>query len=136
MFSVKVNISGILLTALLLSACQSKVIDNSAIVEVEMVSFANDVLPIFLNTCGGVGCHVNESVNGVDLTNYQTTINSTAETYNKALVIPGDVAGSPLVEKIRANPSFGVRMPDGAPPLSNTQIETISTWVEEGAQNN
>ena len=120
----------------MLSACQNKVIDNSAIVEVEVASFANDVLPIFLATCGGAGCHVNEAVNGVELTNYQATINSFAETYNKALVIPGDVVGSPLIEKIRANPSFGVRMPDGAPPLSNTQIETISTWVEEGALNN
>ena len=133
---MKINILSVLFAVLFLSACQNKVIDNSAIVEVEMVSFANDVLPIFLNTCGGVGCHVNDSVNGVELTNYQATINSTAETYNKALVIPGDVAGSPLVEKILANPSFGVRMPDGAPPLSNTQIETISTWVEEGALNN
>lgn len=133
---MKVNILSVLFAVLFLSSCQNKVIDNSAIVEVEMVSFANDVLPIFLNTCGGVGCHVNESINGVELTNYQATINSTAETYNKALVIPGDVAGSPLIEKILANPSFGVRMPDGAPPLSNTQIETISTWVEEGALNN
>ena len=125
-----------LLAASVLSACQSKVIDNSTIVEVEMVSFAEDVLPIFLNTCGGVGCHINDSVNGVELTSYQATINSTAETYNKALVIPGDVAGSPLVDKILANPQFGIRMPDGGPPLSTTQIQTISTWVEEGALNN
>ena len=124
------------MAVLSLSACQNNVIDNSAIVVVEMVSFSEDVLPIFLATCGGAGCHVNESVNGVELTNYQTTLNSTAETYNTSLVIPGNVAGSPLVEKIRANPAFGVRMPDGAPPLSTTQIETISTWVEEGAQNN
>jgi len=101
-----------------------------------MVSFADDILPIFLNTCGGVGCHVNDSVNGVELTNYQATLNSTAETYNKDLVIPGDVAGSPLVDKILANPQFGIRMPDGGPPLSTTQIQTISTWVEEGALNN
>lgn len=80
--------------------------------------------------------HVNDSVNGVELTNYQATLNSTAETYNKDLVIPGDVAGSPLVDKILANPQFGIRMPDGGPPLSTTQIQTISTWVEEGALNN
>ena len=133
---MKVIVFSSLLAILFLSACQSEVIDNSAIVDVEMVSFADDVLPIFLSSCGGVGCHVNESVNGVDLTNYQAVINSFAETYNKALVIPGDVAGSPLIEKIRANPSFGVRMPDGGPPLSNAQIEIISTWVEEGASNN
>lgn len=120
----------------MLSACQSKVIDNSTIVEVEMVSFADDVLPIFVSTCGGTGCHINEAVNQVELTNYQRTISSFAETYNKALVIPGDVAGSPLIDKILANPQFGIRMPDGGPPLSNTQIETISTWVEEGALNN
>jgi len=133
---VRVHIFSTVLVALVLSACQSKVIDNSTIVEVEMVSFADDILPIFLNTCGGVGCHVNDSVNGVELTNYQATLNSTAETYNKDLVIPGDVAGSPLVDKILANPQFGIRMPDGGPPLSTTQIQTISTWVEEGALNN
>ena len=133
---MKVNIFSTLLVILLLSACQSNVIDNSMIVEVEMVSFANDVLPIFLSTCGGVGCHINEAVNGVELTNYQAVINSTAETYNEALVTAGDVVGSPLVDKILANPSFGIRMPDGGPPLSNAQIETISTWIEEGALNN
>lgn len=133
---MKLTFFSALLALLFLSACQSEVIDNSMVVEVEVVSFANDVLPIFLNTCGGVGCHVNESVNGVELTNYQAVINSFAETYNKAMVVPGDVAGSPLIEKILANPTFGVRMPDGGPPLSNTQIETISTWVEEGALNN
>ena len=133
---MKLYLSYSLLALLLVSACQNKVIDNSAIVEVEVVSFANDVLPIFESTCGGEGCHINESVNQVELTNYQTTINSFAETYNKAMITPGDVAGSPLVEKLLANPAFGVRMPDGGPPLSNTQIEIISTWVEEGALNN
>ncbi|MBX2820228.1 MAG: hypothetical protein KTR29_11125 [Rhodothermaceae bacterium] len=133
---MRVHIFITFLAASMLSACQSKVIDNSTIVEVEMVSFADDVLPIFVSTCGGTGCHINEAVNQVELTNYQRTISSFAETYNKALVIPGDVAGSPLIDKILANPQFGIRMPDGGPPLSNTQIETISTWVEEGALNN
>ena len=133
---MKIKILGALCMVLFLSACQSEVIDNSTIVEVEMVSFADDVLPIFLATCGGAGCHINEAVNQVELTNYQAVINSFAETYNTSLVIPGDVAGSPLIEKILANPSFGVRMPDGGPPLSNIQIETISSWVEEGALNN
>ena len=128
------SVLGIL--ALSLSACQNNVIDNSAIVEVEMVSFANDVLPIFRNSCGGVGCHINESVGGVELTNYQTTTSSTSASYNSPLVIPGDVAGSPLVDKLLVMPEIPPRMPIGAGPLSNEQIAIISTWVEEGALNN
>lgn len=133
---MKIFVFSLFVVLLVLAGCQSNVIDNSTIVEVGSVSFQDDVLPIFLSTCGGSGCHVNEAVNRVELTNYQATINSFAETYNTALVLPGNVAGSPLIDKILANPRFGVRMPDSAPPLTNAQIEIISTWVEDGALDN
>ena len=120
----------------LLTACQSEVIDNSMIVNVDNVSFEEDVLPILLMTCGGGNCHVEESTNGVNVSNFQQLMTSVGTQYNSGIVIAGNGAGSPLVEKLRPNPSVGERMPLDAPTLTNAQIETIETWIDEGAEDN
>ncbi len=124
------------LSFVVLVGCQTRVIDNSTLVEVEGVSFASEVLPIFQATCGGTGCHIGESVGGVDLTSYQATVNSISASYNAPLVVAGNAAASPLVDKLLGTPQFGARMPDGRPPLSAEQIATIRAWVDEGAENN
>ena len=122
---------------LLLSACQSKVIDNSMIVEpTETVSYADDVQPIFTRTCGGSSCHINASENGVNVANYQQTITSVGTSYNSLIVIPGDGDGSPLVDKLSLRPRFGSRMPQGNVTLTGTEIARIKAWIDEGAEDN
>ena len=122
---------------LVLTACQSKVIDNSMIVEpVGTVSYADDVQPLFDRTCGGNGCHINEAENGVNVTNYQQTITSVGSSYNSLIVIPGDGDGSPLVDKLGLRPRFGSRMPLGNATLTGTEIAIIKAWVDEGANDN
>lgn len=122
---------------IVLSACQSEKIDNSMIVEpVDEVSFAVDIQPILTNGCGGFGCHVGESTNGVEVTNYAQVMTSQALQYGGPLVIPGNGAESPLVDKLGPNPQFPSRMPLGRAPLTATQISLIRTWIDEGAQDN
>ena len=121
----------------LFAGCQSEIIDNAGtIVEVEMVSFASDVLPIFMDSCGGVGCHIGENASGVNLTNYQATINSVGASYGTRVVLPRDGTGSPLVEKLFPSPSFGSQMPLARPALSDEAVRTIRTWIDEGALDN
>ena len=127
----------LLAATLILGACQSKQIDNSVIVDPgPVVSYAADVQPIFASSCGGFGCHVGEATNGVDLSTYSATVGSIGLQYGGPVIIPGNGAGSPLVDKVGASPSEGSRMPLGLASLSATQVEIIKTWIDDGAENN
>ncbi len=122
---------------LLLSACQSRKIDNSTLVDPgEPVSFAEDVQPIFINSCGGAACHIDERTSGVRLSSYQQVISSVGVQYGREIVVPGDAEDSPLIDKIEPSPRIGVRMPYGRAPLSNEEISLIRVWIEEGARDN
>ncbi len=122
---------------LVLGACQSKKIDNSVIVDPgPVVSYAADVQPIFASSCGGVGCHIGETTNGVNLSTYSAAIGSRGLQYGGPVIVPGDGAGSPLVDKVGPSPSEGSRMPLGLGALSASQVETIRTWIDDGAENN
>ncbi len=104
---------------------------------IENVSYADQVQPIFNNSCGGSGCHTDGgSANGVRLSNYSQTINSVGASYGTDIVVAGDASASPLFDKIQSSPDRGSRMPLGRSPLSSTQIETIRVWINEGAENN
>jgi hypothetical protein len=47
------------------------------------------------------------------------------------VVVPGDLAASSLVQSIVSG-----EMPRRAPKLPASEIETIATWVDEGALDN
>jgi hypothetical protein len=101
----------------------------------ENVSYANEVQPIFNQSCGGSACHVGGSASGADLSSYSATMSSQGIQYAN-LVVAGDADASGLVDKIEPSPQSGSRMPLGAPALSNEEILIIRTWVDEGARDN
>ena len=104
---------------------------------IEQISYADRVQPIFNTTCGGGGCHTSGgNANGVNLSGYTQTMNSTGSSYGGKVVIAGNANASPIVDKIEPGPTHGNRMPLGGSPLSSTQIQTIRTWINEGALNN
>ncbi len=91
------------------------------------VSFSADVLPIFSERCQR--CHGGtQAYRGIDLRSYDSVL---AGSSSGPIVIPGSSATSRLVEVIVSG-----RMPQGAPKLPDTEIETITTWVDEGALDN
>ena len=94
------------------------------------------MLQIFHASCGGSGCHINNAKNGVELTTYSTTMSSTGTQYASLIVVPGSAATSPLIDKIEPSPTHGERMPDGKSALSQTRINAIKQWINEGALNN
>jgi mono/diheme cytochrome c family protein len=103
------------------------------------VSFKNDVLPIFQNHCamchgpGGVG---NASA-GLDLTSYKQL---RAGSLGGVAVIPFHPERSPLVKTIKdnwtSNKPGALKMPPTGAQLSSKEIDTISTWIKQGAKNN
>src|SRR5262245_50809461 len=66
----------------------------------EAVDYRTEVEPILQQSCGGMGCHMNEEESGVEMTTYQALMASFGKQYQKPIVIPGDPATSPLIDKI------------------------------------
>ena len=91
------------------------------------VSFAQQVLPIFRESC--VECHGPETKEvELGLTSYDDVMKGSE--YGP-VVEAGDPTGSILLDMIVAG-----EMPQEAPPLEEDQIALIRTWIEQGAQNN
>lgn len=91
------------------------------------ISFTNDILPIFITSCGQ--CHgVKEVKEGLDLTTYEGTM---AGSFNGTVVTPGNANDSYLVQQI-----IDGEMPKRGTKLTDEQIQIITDWVNQGALNN
>ena len=109
-----------------LTSCEWKEYDPDT-VGIENVSFSNDIMPIFNQSCNTVGCH---SENGVapDL----TPANAYEDLINENMI---DVANP-------ENSELYIRMTDVTNPMPLTGIlsprktTTVLVWIREGAQDN
>jgi hypothetical protein len=93
------------------------------------ISYANNIQPIFTANCAG--CHPPEQ--GLDLTSYQGLM---AGGNGGPAVIVNDANNSLLVRMIEGTVPGRPQMPDGGPPLPQTQIDMIRAWINAGALNN
>lgn len=93
----------------------------------ETVSFQRDVAPILTGRC--VVCHGGNG--GLWLDSYETIMLG-GDT--GPAIAPGDPAGSLILGRITGD--IQPRMPLNLPPLNESQIATIRTWIREGAQKN
>jgi hypothetical protein len=53
----------------------------------------------------------------------------------KPLVVPGQPDMSLFLQKLKATPPCGSRMPIGGAALSDTQLEAVRSWIAAGAKN-
>ena len=91
------------------------------------VSFTNDVMPIIQSRC--VNCHGGDRIEeGLVFFTYEDIM---AGSDNGAVIVPGDVEGSLLVELVASK-----EMPKRGPKLTPPQVQLISDWVAAGAPNN
>lgn len=96
----------------------------------DSVYFANDVMPILQSNCAFSGCHGGGSAqDGVDLSSYDQIIR-TGE------VSPFNAGRSDLIEVMLDNDPDDVMPPPPAARLSAEQIQLISDWINQGAQEN
>lgn len=94
------------------------------------VDYESEIQPIFTEYC--VECHGGQ--NGVTLSSYDAVMNSVGLQYGTEIVVPGDANNSPIVDKISpGTPQYGVRMPQDGNYLSDSQIDLIVQWINEGA---
>ncbi len=95
------------------------------------VSFARDIMPIFIQQCGA--CHIDQSMGGLSLKDYNFLIRGGQ---SGSPVVKASPDTSLLVRKLRGDPAVGARMPSGAPALSEDSIRKIADWIRQGALNN
>lgn len=91
------------------------------------VSFANDVAPIFANSCND--CHGGKQTKaGLDVTTYESLM---AGSFDGVVILAGNSADSLLVQLVADG-----EMPKRGSKLTPEQIQTISEWIDAGASNN
>lgn len=94
---------------------------------VTSVSFINNVMPIFENSC--TKCHGVEQIKeGLDLRTYETLM---AGSFNGTVVTAGNANDSFLVQQLLKG-----EMPKRGPKLTLAQIQIIIDWINAGALNN
>ena len=124
---------GLLLAAFTIGAmgCGASDDDMGGVVNGETgsgVSFQSEVLPILTQRCALSGCHVAGGPRGIDLRSYESVLQGGQR---GAIVVAGNAAGSELVNQIVTG-----NMPPGGPPLDDAQVQLISDWINDGAENN
>ena len=100
------------------------------------VSFSQDVQPIFNQHC--IQCHEaggqGEVASGLNLTSYEDVMKGTNA---GPMVIAGDVEGSNLLVLMEGRADPSIRMPHGQnEPVPKKDIQTIRSWIGQGAKNN
>jgi len=103
---------------------------------VEQVSFQQQVKPILDQYC--LACHqpggAGHAASGLDMSSYASVMQGTR---NGPMVIAGDSLGSNLVVLMEGRADPSIKMPHGsATKVSAAEIETIKTWIDQGARNN
>lgn len=93
----------------------------------DLVSFKDDVLPIFQNRC--IKCHGGERTEKkFDMTSYDKLM---AGSEKGPVLVAGDAAASKMVQLIEQG-----KMPKRSAKLLPDQIQLIIDWINQGAQNN
>jgi hypothetical protein len=108
----------------------------------EAISFKKDVFTIIQKQC--LPCHAEEQFNPSELSLDSYESLKTGGKHGDAFVA-GKAKESLLVKKLSEEPPFGDRMPlntkkkisEGkAKWLSEEELKTIATWIDQGAKNN
>lgn len=98
----------------------------------EPVRFATDVLPILSSNC--FACHgYDASTREADL-RLDVEAEAKREHSDGTPVVPGDPAASTLLQRIlSSDPDSKMPPPDSHKTLTAEQIQTLQTWIEQGA---
>jgi hypothetical protein len=109
------------------------------------VTLSGDVQPIFTGNCALTGCHAgSDPQEGMSLGEglaFSNVVNVAArQLLSMNRVTPNQPDNSYLVHKVQdthmAAGGSGSRMPEGQPPLSQSDIDLIRAWIQAGAQPN
>jgi hypothetical protein len=121
----------VLTTIFVLTSCDDQLnLPSDEEIPISNISYSKHIQPIFNVRCATAGCHDDQTKSArLSLTSYQNT------TASYTFVFPGNPDASLIVLSIEGRSNFPMP-PPGRPPLTQTQIRAIRTWIAEGAKNN
>jgi WD40 repeat protein len=94
------------------------------------VSFREQVAPILVRKC--LGCHNQKKAeSGLDMTTF-SLLRKGGTGAGTDIIEPGDPEASVLIESVRSGAE--PRMPYKLPPLSDAQVQTLESWIKQGAK--
>ena len=110
----------------LITACSSE----------EPVSYTQDIRPILDQHC--ISCHqaggAGQEASGFSMVTYDDLMKGTQF---GPMIIPGDALGSNMLVLMEGRADPSISMPHGSmKPVPQSQIDTIRSWIEQGAKNN
>lgn len=94
----------------------------------DTVSYNRDIRPIVNQKC--ISCHGGKAIRGFSLL-FESDAKMPTES-GKPAIIPGDANASEMLKRLQ-HPDPEMRMPLGKNPLSETEIELIKKWIDQGA---
>jgi len=114
----------ILLSATLLCGCSPK-----------GVSYKREVEPILKQNCHA--CHLpggdGQTKSGLDMSSYNNLMKGTKF---GPIIKPGDSLSSVLIMLVEGRADPSIRMPHDGKRMEGKDIQTLKSWVEQGAKNN
>ena len=104
-------------------------------------TLTNIQIHVFNQYCSSPGCHggmePQDELNLTEGESYKSLVNvPSIQVQDLLLVDPGHPDKSYLIDKLEGVKVVGERMPMGAPPLPNKDIEVIREWIKDGAKDN
>ena len=99
-------------------------------VALDDVSFAKDIQPMLNASC--INCHGNNSK--LSVRTYANLMKGTSN--NGPVVIPKNGAGSLIIKKLQGTASGDRMPPEPASKWSDSKIELVKKWIDQGALNN
>ncbi len=93
------------------------------------LKFSRDIAPILVANCGR--CHNATHRSGFNLTSFEGLMKGGK---TGAAVVASKPEESLLVQKIKAEPDAGPKMPPGQAQLADSAIAKIEQWVKEGSR--
>ena len=96
----------------------------------EQISYKNDIQPMLNASC--INCHGNNG--GLSVGTYNNLMKGTSN--NGPVIIANNGSGSLIVKKLQGVGPGSRMPPEPASKLSDSKIETIKIWIDQGAKNN
>jgi len=94
------------------------------------IDFSRDIQPLLAKRC--VACHGPDTQEGGLRLDQQAGATAALDSGSRAIV-PGDSAASEILERITSTDP-DVQMPPEGARLSATQVDTVTRWIDEGAE--
>jgi len=91
---------------------------------------------VFSKSCAFSSCHAGSVSPTLSAGNAYGNIVNRISSVGKAYIKPSDLDNSYLLLKLKGQNISGARMPRNANPLTQSVIDSISLWIQNGAQNN